>query len=72
MKFYVDRIENNKIAVCVDENEKIIELKIKAIVGCVVEGSVIKKIGNKFVVDEKETALKKEEMFNLQNDLFNN
>ena len=72
MKFFVDRIENGEIVVCVDENQNIVELSIKKIKGHVVEGSIVKKEGKIFFVDEKETNLKRKEMFELQNDLFNN
>lgn len=71
MQFYVDRIENDDVVVCVDENENIIEIKMEKIEGNVKEGSVLKRSGKKYIVNEIETKLKKKEMFELQEDLFN-
>ena len=44
---------------------------MEKIEGNVKEGSVLKRSGKKYIVNEIETKLKKKEMFELQEDLFN-
>ena len=69
MKLYIDRIENN-IAICFDENENIIKIKTKKILGEFREGSVLERNDAGFVVDEIATKLKRQEVFDLQAAVF--
>lgn len=55
MNFWiVDRIENNLI-ICQDENFNIMELSINSVIGNLKEGYVIKKQGEKYILDEQKT-----------------
>ncbi len=69
MKLYIDRIENN-IAICFDENENIIKIKTKKILGKICEGCVLRRSDAGFVVDEIATKLKRQEIFKLQDAVF--
>ncbi len=70
MRLIVDRIEEN-IAVCMDENEVLTEVKIAALPDGVREGSILIKLddGN-FKLDLQAEEERREMLFNLQNDLF--
>lgn len=65
MIYSVDRIEEN-IAVCIDENGNRIELKNDGFH----EGDILEKIGERFVVNKEKTDKKREEIFKLQEKLF--
>lgn len=55
MNFWiVDRIENNLI-ICQDENFNIMELSINSVIGNLKEGYIIKKQGEKYILDEQKT-----------------
>ncbi len=70
MKLIVDRIEGN-IAVCMDENEVLFELEISALPDGVREGSVLLQLENGcFEPDLKAEEERREMLFDLQNDLF--
>lgn len=54
----IDRIENDSI-ICQDENFNIIELNLNSVSGDLKEGYVIRKQGEKYILDEKKTVERK-------------
>lgn len=55
MNFWViDRIESDLI-ICQDENFNTIEISKDCVVGNLTEGDIIKKQGEKYILDERET-----------------
>lgn len=58
MKYIVDRIEEN-IAVCEDENKKMLDIEIDKLPIGVKEGDIIKQLKGKYIID-KETRKEKE------------
>lgn len=58
MKYIVDRIEEN-IAVCEDENKKMVDIEIDKLPIGVKEGDIIKQLKGKYIID-KETRKEKE------------
>ena len=56
MNFWViDRIENDLI-ICQDKNFNIVNINKKCIIGNLKEGNIIKKQGEKYILDEKKTV----------------
>lgn len=62
MQYIVDRIEEN-IAVCEDENKKMVDIEIDKLPIGVKEGDIIKQLKGKYIID-KET--RKERKKNIQ------
>lgn len=70
MRLTVDRIEGN-IAVCFDENEVMTELDISVLPDRVKEGSVLLCLENNvFELDLQAEEERREQLFDLQNSLF--
>ena len=66
----IDRFEG-KFAICIGEDEEIIKVKIKYLPKTAKEGDILKVLkGFKFEIDEEKTKKRREEIFTLQEDLF--
>lgn len=69
MRYSINRIDE-KIAVCEDDNGVIVEIYLSDLYDNPKEGDVIKKDGDKFLLDEDETAERRKKIIALQNSLF--
>ncbi|KZN96826.1 DUF3006 domain-containing protein [Aeribacillus pallidus] len=69
MKFIIDRFEND-IAVCEDENGKIIEILKSQLPKNAETGDVIIQKNNRYYVDKKETSKRRQEIEELMDELF--
>ncbi len=65
----IDRFEGN-FAVCVDDDENIIKIKRTKIPKKAKEGDVLKVLNGVYEIDDKETKIRKKEMYDLQDELF--
>ncbi len=71
MKYFsIDRFEGN-FAICVDEDEKIKKIEIKKLPKNIKEGDIVKVLKDgTFKIDKEKTKQEREDIFNLQEDLF--
>lgn len=69
MKFIIDRFEND-IAVCEDENGKIIEFLKSQLPKNAETGDVIIQKNNRYYVDKQETSKRRQEIEELMDELF--
>lgn len=71
MKYFsVDRFEEN-FAICVDEDENIKIIEIKKLPKNIKEGDIIKVLKDgTFKIDKEKTKHQREDIFNLQDDIF--
>lgn len=69
MKYVIDRIEGN-IAICEDENGKMVELDIAKLPLDIKEGSIIIEENSRYIIDEKVTEEKKKEVKKRMNNLW--
>ena len=71
MKYFsIDRFEG-KFAICVDENEIVKKIEIKKLPKNIKEGDILKVLKDgTFEIDENKTKKEKEDIFNLQDDIF--
>ncbi len=69
MKYVIDRIEGN-IAICEDENGKMVELDIAKLPLDIKEGSIIIEKNSRYIIDEKVTEEKKKEVKKRMNNLW--
>ena len=71
MKYFsIDRFEG-KFAICVDENEIVEKIEIKKLPKNIKEGDILKVLKDgTFEIDENKTKKEKEDIFNLQDDIF--
>lgn len=69
MKYIIDRFEG-KFAVLEDDNCKFVNVEKSLIPQNAVEGDVLKKIGEKYIVSKAETKELKEEIDSLCDELF--
>ncbi|MED0714296.1 DUF3006 domain-containing protein [Aeribacillus sp. FSL K6-1121] len=69
MKFIIDRFEND-IAVCEDENGKIIEISKSQLPKNAETGDVIIQKNNRYYVDKQETSKRRQEIEELMDELF--
>ncbi|KZM55868.1 MULTISPECIES: DUF3006 domain-containing protein [Aeribacillus] len=69
MKFIIDRFEND-IAVCEDENGKIIEIVKSQLPKNAETGDVIIQKNNRYYVDKQETSKRRQEIEELMDELF--
>ena len=69
MRYIIDRIEGN-IAVCEDENGKMIEIDILKLPQNIKEGDCIKLENSNYVKDEKYTEERKENLKKRMNNLW--
>ncbi|ASS90575.1 MAG: DUF3006 domain-containing protein [Bacillaceae bacterium] len=69
MKFIIDRFEND-IAVCEDENGKIIEILKSQLPKNAETGDVIIQKNNRYYVDKQETSKRRQEIEELMDELF--
>lgn len=65
----IDRFEGN-FAICVDDDENIIKIKRTKIPKKAKEGDVLKVLNGVYEIDDKETKIRKKEMYDLQDELF--
>ncbi|MED1440077.1 DUF3006 domain-containing protein [Aeribacillus composti] len=69
MKFIIDRFEND-IAVCENENGKIIEILKSQLPKNAETGDVIIQKNNRYYVDKQETSKRRQEIEELMDELF--
>ncbi|OPJ60314.1 DUF3006 domain-containing protein [Clostridium oryzae] len=69
MVFIIDRFEGD-YAVCEDENRKMINIELKRIPKEAKEGDVLKKNGDKIILDLKETQKRKTYIKKLSEDIW--
>ena len=71
MKYFsIDRFEGN-FAICVDEYEKVKKIEIKKLPKNIKEGDIVKVLKDgTFKIDKEKTKQEREDIFNLQEDLF--
>lgn len=67
--FSIDRFEGD-FAICILDDEEILKIERKKLPKNCKEGDVLKKTGEFYEIDLKETKKRKEELYNLQNELF--
>ena len=67
--FSIDRFDGD-LAICVGDDEEIVQIKRNKIPKDAREGDVLKLVDNIYEIDKEETKNRKEEIYNLQNELF--
>ena len=65
----IDRFEGD-FAICVLDNEEILKIERKNLPKNCKEGDVLKKTKDSYEIDLKETEKRKKELYDLQNELF--
>lgn len=69
MKLIVDRFEEN-FAVCIDENNHVVNICINKLPDNAKEGSTILKKNDKYYIDQEDTDNRKERIEKLMDDLW--